>query len=338
IPGCAVGPHTDVKPVKPGVGQAKPEDQQPASVRSSVPQRIDQHTGGVTMPSSAPIRIDAHDKDSSEPAPAVEKKEEEEPVEMKPLVTSSGKYRCAHVGCGKEYDPEDNAEGCCHCHDGKPIFHDLKKEWSCCGARSYDWDDFMALPKCKTGKHEPKMTRAAKLDDLLEKGNLSTLEEILSNDEVVQELRAGSSKLVDRLCEKSSLEGMVKILTELPADGSSDNRKYVLPYVCVELISCDNDIFLDAWVHRDVTTGWSALGELFQAYVRVSESGETLNCVISGYMSRAICAILEKRPEGVASMTKSVESSLKPALLALLYDLSVCELLYNMLITTDEKS
>ncbi|KAF4691445.1 Integrin beta-1-binding protein 2 [Perkinsus olseni] len=144
IPGCAVGPHTDVKPVKPGVGQAKPEDQQPASVRSSVPQRIDQHTGGVTMPSSAPIRIDAHDKDSSEPAPVVEKKEEEKPVEMKPLVTSSGKYRCAHVGCGKE-----------------PIFHDLKKEWSCCGARSYDWDDFMALPKCKTGKHEPKMTRAA---------------------------------------------------------------------------------------------------------------------------------------------------------------------------------
>ncbi|KAF4715464.1 Integrin beta-1-binding protein 2 [Perkinsus olseni] len=324
IPGCAVGPHTDVKPVKPGVGQAKPEDQQPASVRSSVPQRIDQHTGGVTMPSSAPIRIDAHDKDSSEPAPVVEKKEEEEPVEMKPLVTSSGKYRCAHVGCGKEYDPEDNAEGCCHYHDGKPIFHDLKKEWSCCGARSYDWDDFMALPKCKTGKHEPKMTRAAKLDDLLEKGNLSTLEEILSNDEVVQELRAGSSKLVDRLCEKSSLEGMVKILTELPADGSSDNRKYVLPYVCVELISCDNDIFLDAWVHRDVTTGWSALGGLFQAYVRASESGETLNCVISGYMSRAICAILEKRPEGVASITKSMESSLKPALLALLYDHSVC--------------
>ncbi|KAF4746922.1 hypothetical protein FOZ63_032253, partial [Perkinsus olseni] len=178
----------------------------------------------------------------------------------------------------------------------------------------------------------------SKLDDLLEKGNLSTLEEILSNDEVVQELRAGSSKLADRLCEKSSLEGMVKILTELPADGSSDNRKYVLPYVCVELISCDNDIFLDAWVHRDVTTGWSALGELFQAYVRASESEGMLNCVISGYMSRAICAVFEKRPEGVASITRSMESSLKPALLALLYDLSVCELLYNMLITTDEKS
>ncbi|EER01720.1 conserved hypothetical protein [Perkinsus marinus ATCC 50983] len=162
IPGCAVGQHTDVKPVKPGIGQAKPEDQVSGSVRSSVPQRIDQPAGGVAMPSSAPVRIDGGEKDSSEPVQIAEEKKEEDKkqVDMKPQVTASGKYRCCHVGCGKEYDPEDNADGCCHYHDGKPIFHDLKKEWSCCGARSYDWDDFMALPKCKTGKHEPKMTKA----------------------------------------------------------------------------------------------------------------------------------------------------------------------------------
>ncbi|KAF4673663.1 Integrin beta-1-binding protein 2 [Perkinsus chesapeaki] len=164
IPGCAVGEHTDVKPVKPGVGQAKAEDQA-ASVQSSTPQRIDTNSSGlVTMPSSAPVRIDTTEKESKNtPAPAlsVEKVEEKPQVEMKPLVTPSGKYRCCHVGCGKEYDPEDNVEGCCHYHDGKPVFHDLKKEWSCCGARSYDWDDFMALPKCKTGKHEPKMVKAA---------------------------------------------------------------------------------------------------------------------------------------------------------------------------------
>lgn len=45
-----------------GIGQAKPEDQVSGSVRSSVPQRIDQPAGGVAMPSSAPVRIDGDEK------------------------------------------------------------------------------------------------------------------------------------------------------------------------------------------------------------------------------------------------------------------------------------
>lgn len=65
---------------------------------------------------------------------AEEKKEDKKQVDMKPQVmgeylcargrfcyqvTASGKYRCCHVGCGKEYDPEDNSDSCCHYHDGK---------------------------------------------------------------------------------------------------------------------------------------------------------------------------------------------------------------------------
>ena len=36
------------------------------------------------------------------------------------------------------------------------LFHDLKKFWTCCKSDTYDWDDFMKLPKCKTGLHNPK--------------------------------------------------------------------------------------------------------------------------------------------------------------------------------------
>ncbi|KAF4673662.1 hypothetical protein FOL47_010245 [Perkinsus chesapeaki] len=178
----------------------------------------------------------------------------------------------------------------------------------------------------------------SRLDDLLDKGNKSSIEEILSSDEVVQELRAGSSKLVDRLCEKSSLQSMVKILTEMPPDGASDTRKYVLPYICVELISCENDTFLDAWVHEDVSTGESALGNLFKAYVTASQTGKALNCVIAGYMSRAISAIFEKRPVDVAKICRGMEESLKPSLLSLLYDMSTCEMLYNLLLTSDKNA
>ena len=41
------------------------------------------------------------------------------------------KKKCTRLGCQKEYYEKDNVEGCCHSHDGKPIFHDRKKRWTC---------------------------------------------------------------------------------------------------------------------------------------------------------------------------------------------------------------
>ena len=61
--------------------------------------------------------------------------------------------KCTHLGCGKLYYEKDNIEGACHYHDGKPMFHDTKKGWTCCNQVAYDWDEFQKLPPCKVGKH-----------------------------------------------------------------------------------------------------------------------------------------------------------------------------------------
>lgn len=63
------------------------------------------------------------------------------------------KKKCTRPGCLKEYYEKDNIEGCCHYHDGAPIFHDIKKGWTCCNVIVYDWDEFQKIPGCKTGKH-----------------------------------------------------------------------------------------------------------------------------------------------------------------------------------------
>lgn len=60
---------------------------------------------------------------------------------------------CTHPGCGKKYLEKDNAEGSCKYHDGKPIFHDTQKGWTCCNQIAYDWDEFQKLPPCRVGKH-----------------------------------------------------------------------------------------------------------------------------------------------------------------------------------------
>lgn len=38
--------------------------------------------------------------------------------------------KCKRNGCKKAY--EENNPTACHYHPGKPIFHDLKKGWTCC--------------------------------------------------------------------------------------------------------------------------------------------------------------------------------------------------------------
>ena len=40
--------------------------------------------------------------------------------------------KCKRLGCNKPYDEAENGPEACAYHTGKPIFHDLKKGWTCC--------------------------------------------------------------------------------------------------------------------------------------------------------------------------------------------------------------
>lgn len=39
---------------------------------------------------------------------------------------------CKNKGCLKKYKESENDENACKYHDGKPIFHELRKGWACC--------------------------------------------------------------------------------------------------------------------------------------------------------------------------------------------------------------
>lgn len=58
--------------------------------------------------------------------------------------------KCVHKGCGKVFsDPEED----CTYHPGPPVFHEGLKGWKCCSKRVINFDDFMSIPPCTTGKH-----------------------------------------------------------------------------------------------------------------------------------------------------------------------------------------
>eukprot|EP01132_Coremiostelium_polycephalum_P001292 gene1292-1633_t len=62
-----------------------------------------------------------------------------------------GVKKCGNNGCGKEFT-EETIDQCCY-HPGAPVFHEGLKGWSCCQKRVVDFDDFLALPGCASGKH-----------------------------------------------------------------------------------------------------------------------------------------------------------------------------------------
>eukprot|EP00922_Rhytidocystis_sp_ex-Travisia-forbesii_P014474 GHVS01021651.1.p1 GENE.GHVS01021651.1~~GHVS01021651.1.p1 ORF type:complete len:214 (+),score=23.88 GHVS01021651.1:129-770(+) len=135
IQGCTKGYHTTDPPPKPPAAPPKPIAPLPTNIKSIEEFNQNQSSQSSTKTAAAAAA----------------------PKEAVPLVTKTGKHKCCHAGCHKEFDPEENPSNACRYHPGKPVFHDLKKSWSCCHVSSYDWDDFMKLPTCTEGAHSPKL-------------------------------------------------------------------------------------------------------------------------------------------------------------------------------------
>ncbi|KAI1794533.1 chord-domain-containing protein [Ganoderma leucocontextum] len=71
--------------------------------------------------------------------------------------------RCAHKGCGQDYDPENNAPESCIYHPGAPVFHEGLKSWSCCSNVNkpvLDFDEFMDIKGCTLGQHTAEAPKA----------------------------------------------------------------------------------------------------------------------------------------------------------------------------------
>lgn len=65
---------------------------------------------------------------------------------------------CKRRGCGVVYKDNatsrgDGPEAQCIHHPGAPIFHEGSKGWSCCPRKVLDFDEFLKIGGCKTGKH-----------------------------------------------------------------------------------------------------------------------------------------------------------------------------------------
>ncbi|KII88667.1 hypothetical protein PLICRDRAFT_41870 [Plicaturopsis crispa FD-325 SS-3] len=155
IPGCTKGTHTDEKPQ---VEAPKPSPNETLTVAEVVGGKEVYTSGNGGISAKSPPAASAISA-TPKPAPIVEE-EEDLDVTVKPGTT------CRHKGCGvafvsDEINRKGDGEGTvCTYHPAPPIFREGSKGYLCCKRRVLEFDEFLKIKGCKTGRHifAPKVT------------------------------------------------------------------------------------------------------------------------------------------------------------------------------------
>ncbi|GAA6026954.1 hypothetical protein JCM8097_005991 [Rhodosporidiobolus ruineniae] len=145
IPPCATGTHSLEKPEEP----AKPVvDASSAPSPASKDADGKEVYGAPALPPPPPAAAAAALKDAAKPKSTEYVEEQDDPE-----VEVQKGTRCKRKACGKEFEGGERADGECQYHPGAPIFHEGSKGYSCCKRRVLDFDDFLNITGCRSGRH-----------------------------------------------------------------------------------------------------------------------------------------------------------------------------------------
>ncbi|KAI8829055.1 chord-domain-containing protein [Chytriomyces cf. hyalinus JEL632] len=144
IGGCAVGPHV----ASSGEAKAEPEKKDKPAPTAVVDGK--EVYGAVP---AAPAKVNAAVASSAPATPTVAVVREEDLADKDGAVISTGTI-CKRKACGYAFQGTDACRsGECVFHSGSPVFHEGSKGWSCCSRKVLEFDEFLKIQGCKTGKH-----------------------------------------------------------------------------------------------------------------------------------------------------------------------------------------
>jgi serine/threonine-protein phosphatase 6 regulatory subunit 3 len=126
---------------------------------------------------------------------------------------------------------------------------------------------------------------ASAIDALFERQDL-TIEELLDEDELLQELKAHHNKLVEFLSKPEILKQLVDYLTVDPDENADIRRRYKFPYVACEILCCEIDTIFDAFFSNE-----ALVEKLFSFLNRDTR----LSTLLANYFTNVVNVMLTKR-------------------------------------------
>ena len=150
LAGCTVGRHSAVPPAGPSIAAS------PTVAAAAAAGGASSGSGGSGGGGAGAAVKDISSWNTANPEAATAAGSAAKSVakrKQRPAPRADGKAKCVNPGCQQLYDVAGNSATACRYHAGAPVFHDRAKYWSCCPKKAYDFDAFMALPRCMTGPH-----------------------------------------------------------------------------------------------------------------------------------------------------------------------------------------
>ena len=118
------------------------------------------------------------------------------------------------------------------------------------------------------------------LTDILEKEDF-TLEEILVEDDLLQEVKSRNPTLIQFLSEADTIEAMVKYVTVRPEEDVTDELLYRYPYMSCEIFCCEVPSVLEVLIESED-------GKYFTQLLSALDLDPPLNHYLAGYLEKIL--------------------------------------------------
>ena len=143
-PGCALGKHSNVKPINPEkITGNLTKEEEPVVVETRPPIQPEAPRPSYDSPMTRLQPTVAASLQQAIAALPPPRSDDEEPS------TVEGES-CKNNGCKLTYSADRVANECIY-HPGIPVFHEGMKYWSCCQRKTTEFQEFMDQVGCETG-------------------------------------------------------------------------------------------------------------------------------------------------------------------------------------------
>ncbi|ETI45763.1 hypothetical protein F443_09747 [Phytophthora nicotianae P1569] len=161
------------------------------------------------------------------------------------------------------------------------------------------------------------------LNDLLEKDDF-TLEQVLQEDELVQEVKTRNTKLLDFLSQEAIVQKLIEYVVRTPEDTSDDLRTLKYPYMSCEVICCDITSITETLVT-------ASEGKIVETLFEFLYQTQPLDPRLAGYFEKIVTMLMVRKPQEMTALLNKNSEQLLAGFSRHAASFSVAELLKRLL-------
>ncbi|OQS07292.1 serine/threonine-protein phosphatase 6 regulatory subunit [Thraustotheca clavata] len=161
------------------------------------------------------------------------------------------------------------------------------------------------------------------LADLLEREDF-TLEQVLEEDELIQEVKTRNVKLLQFLSTEESVRRMVYYVTRTPEAGDSDLVAIKYPFMSCEVICCDIMCITE-------TLSTAKDGAIVEELFKLLQQPSPLDSRLAGYFEKIMSLLMIRKPQEMTTLMNKNSDVLLKGFMSHMLSFSIAEMFKRLM-------